>query len=120
MVEILEEKTHDNVIALKVKGKIDKNDYDKILPLIDLMVKRHNKLNGYAEVHELDGITAKAIWEEIKADIKYLNNFNKVAVVGDATWKEKLTKAADIIPSIESRYFDFNQKDQAIDWVNKN
>jgi hypothetical protein len=44
-------------------------------------------------------------------------NLNKVAVVGDATWKEVLTKAVNILPNIDAKYFELDEKEKAQYWI---
>lgn len=117
MINIINEKTHGNVVAMRAEGKIEKSDYDRIVPIMEELVKKHDKLDAYVEVKELDKITARALWEEIKADVRFFNNIKKVAVVGDASWKEVLTKAVDILPNIDTKYFDFDQKEKAQQWI---
>ncbi|CAN5623744.1 hypothetical protein BH23BAC1_BH23BAC1_39510 [soil metagenome] len=117
MINILTEKTQGKTIALKAEGKIEKSDYDRIVPIMEELVKKHEKLDAYVEVRELDKVTARALWEEIKVDVRFFNNINKVAVVGDATWKEVLTKAVAILPNIEAKYFDLDEKEKAQFWI---
>lgn len=114
----INDRTKDELLALEAEGKINKMDYEKIVPVIDEMVKKYGKLKGYLEVHDLDTVTPQAFWEEIKADIKYLNNFDKIAVVGDATWKELLTKMVDLVPGLKTRYYEFHEKEMAFKWLN--
>jgi hypothetical protein len=117
MINVIKEKTKGNLIALKAEGKIEKSDYDRIIPVMEEMVKKHDQLDAYLEIKELDKVSARALWEELKADIKFFNNINKIAVVGDASWKEVLTKAVDLLPDIETKYFNFAQKEKAQQWI---
>lgn len=116
MIRILNN-TKEDLIALEAEGKIVKEDYENFLPLLDEMVKKHEKIKAYIEVKELDGVTLPALWEEIKGDVKYFDNFNRVAVVGEAKWKETATKAANILPHVEAKYFDISEKQKAKEWI---
>lgn len=116
MISILDN-SHGNILALAMEGKIDKADYDKVLPRMEQVVREHEKIRVYLEVKEIDRMSVQALWQEVKADIHYLNNFSKVAVIGDATWKQMLTYAASLLPHIDIRYFDFAEKDQARRWI---
>ena len=56
--------------------------------------------------------------EDIRFAFPHLRNFEKKAVVSEKGWVEKLIDIGDkLFPSIEVRHFSFDQKDEAIKWV---
>jgi hypothetical protein len=116
MVHILAD-TQNDLLAFKVKGELQRPDYDKTLPILEEMVQKYQKIRIYADMTDVEGITAKALWEEIKADLKYMNNVKKLAVVGDATWEKMLTSGLNIFPGIEGKFFSPAQHEEALQWV---
>jgi hypothetical protein len=119
MVTILEGKTAGDLIALVAEGKIDKADYDLVWPLVEQKVREHGKIRVYLEAREIDLITLRALYEEVKMDVKHFRDFSKAAVVGDKTWKQMATYAFKLITSGDARYFGFDEKQQAWEWVSQ-
>jgi hypothetical protein len=119
MVTILEDKTVGDMIALVAEGKIEKADYDKVWPLVEQKVQEHGKIRVYVEVREIDMVTLRALYEEVKMDVKHFRDFSKAALVGDKTWKQMATLAVNFITSGEARYFDLEEKQQAWEWVSQ-
>ncbi len=116
MVQILNH-TQNDLLAFKVEGELQRPDYDKTLPILDQLVQKYEKVRVYAEIHEVNAITAGALWQEVKADLKYLNNVKKLAVVGAAGWEKALTYIANAVPGIESKFFTPDQSDEALRWI---
>ena len=44
----------------------------------------------------------------------------QIAMVGKKKWQEWVAKVMKLFTSIESRYFDLDDKDQAMDWIKSN
>lgn len=119
MVMILEDKTAGDLIALSASGTIVKADYEKVWPLVQHLVQQHGNIRIYLEVHEIDMISARALWEEIKMDVKHFRDFSKLAVVGDSFWKQMATFAMGFFTSGGAKYFTFEEKEQAWAWVSQ-
>jgi hypothetical protein len=119
MVRILEDKTEGDLIALAAEGEIEKADYDKVWPLVEQKVQEHGKIRVYVEVREIDMITLRALWEEIKMDVQHFRDFSKAALVGDKAWKALATQAFNLITSGEARYFELDEQQQAWEWVSQ-
>jgi hypothetical protein len=119
MVKILEDKTAGDLIALVAEGKIDKADYEKVWPLVEQKVKEHGKIRVYLEARDIDFITLRALYEEVKMDVKYFRDFSKAAVVGDKAWKQMATFAFKLVTSGDARYFEFDERQQAWEWVSQ-
>lgn len=115
MIEILE-KTKGNLLAIQVKGKLTKADYDIFNPILEKTIKDYKKPKLYCEIMELDMPTFKAIWEDIK-NIPNYNKLEKCAVVGTKDWYEPMVKFFGKLISPEVRYFSIEQKDLANDWL---
>lgn len=118
MLEILEESKGD-LAAVRVSGKVDKHDYDVMLPLLEEKIKQYNKIRVYAELKDIDMYSAKALWEEIKYDVKHATNFSRVAVVGDDKWLDWVALAASPFTSAEVKSFTTTQRAEAITWLNE-
>lgn len=115
MVKVLEE-TQADLLALRATGKIEVHDVDIINPLLDKMLRDFNNPKIYIELFELDMPSAEAVWKDIKNTPKY-NQFEKCAVVGSKKWLEIMTNLASPIMRTEVKYFSFDEKVDAMDWL---
>lgn len=59
-------------------------------PVLEKTIEEHDNPCAYIEILELDHVTPKAVLEDLKNIPKY-NQFEKVAIVGDAKWKALIT-----------------------------
>lgn len=116
MIEILT-KVHDDTLAIRMSGEITSHDYDLIIPLLEEKIKTHGTINLYCEMEELEEVEPKAVWKDLKFDIKHFNDFRKVAIVGDKQWLEWGAKFAKPFTSAEVKYFDETEKARAMEWL---
>lgn len=112
----LSDKTNGNLIALEITGKINQGDYQFLNPILDKAVKEFGKLNLLMKIQDMEGFTPKAMWEDLK-EVRHLNDFNKIAIVGEKDWKKTFTKITDPLTPAEVKYFDFEEEPVAYEWV---
>lgn len=118
MIKILDA-TKKNVIAVKVDNKVKGEDYDKIKPLLDNMIKEHGKVRCLAEIGELNSVEPAALWEELKFSLKYTDRFEKVAVVGAKPFINALSKLSSPFTSAEVKVFSDDKIIKANEWINE-
>ena len=107
-----------NVIGVRIVGKMEKADIDKTTQEIEKKLTVHDKVNIYAEIESFEGITIEALVADVKFAFPHLRDFNKKAVVSEKPWIENLVAIGDkLFPSVEVRHFSFDQKDEALQWV---
>ncbi|WP_375438203.1 STAS/SEC14 domain-containing protein [uncultured Hymenobacter sp.] len=107
-----------NLFALTISGELTKEHYDAILPLLEQKIARWGKINMYLDVRSFSYITATALWEDIKLDIKHWGNFKRVAITSDDSNLLKAAAAlATLVSPAEVRHFSLAQKREAIHWA---
>ncbi|MBC6418162.1 MAG: STAS/SEC14 domain-containing protein [Prochloron sp. SP5CPC1] len=107
----------DNVIGFCIAGKVEKQDMTKVIDRIKTVLASHDTFNIYVEIKEFDGVSLGVILEKIKA-LSTLTKFKKEAIVSSKEWIKKFTAIADkLFPSIEVKHFSFEEKHQALKWV---
>lgn len=110
--------TEANVIAFRAYGKIEKDDYEKLIPIIEKTERDAGSIHLYLEVGDLTSITFEALMKDIATYFKHARNFNKVAVVGDDDNNEKTwSKLANPFISAEVKYFPIQQQKDAKEWI---
>ena len=116
MIQILKE-AEGNLITTRAIGKLVEQDYNKLLPLLNQRVEKFEKLRWYFEMEDFEGWTFEAFWKDVKFDSKHLNDFEKIAMVGDKKWEKIMTDLMKPFTSAEVAYFDITQKDEALKWI---
>lgn len=106
-----------NVLIVTMTGKVTGNDYEKLVPKLESEIDMHGKLRILFDVSELDSIEPKAIWEDLKFDVKHREDYECLAVVGDERWHEWVTKMFKPFTTGEVRYFDEDEREQALAWI---
>ncbi len=118
MIHILET-TKENLIAVKLEGKISKSDVEKIHALIHKILQSDNKVDFYFEMHNFQGYDLQGLWADIKVDTSHISDYGKMAFVGEKNWQEWAVKATDLFTGSEVKYFDLENKEEAKKWVNR-
>ncbi len=118
MFEILDI-TRNNVIAFKVKGKVEKKDYDKLTPLLEKTEREFDKRRLYVEIEDIEGIEPAALWEDFKVYFLHIKNFDKIAIIGRRGVIEKLTNLTGPFVSGEIKFFETGEAVNAREWIKK-
>lgn len=109
--------TKDNLIAFKVKGKVEKKDYDKLTPLLEKTEREFETRKLYIEIEEIGGIEPAALWEDFKLYFLHVRNFEKISIVGQGDAIEKVTKLTQPFVSGEIKFFDIREATKAKEWI---
>jgi hypothetical protein len=118
MFEILEEWTGDDVIALRVSGKLLHDDYESLVPKLEKLIEQHGAVRCLIDVTELDGVELRAVWDELRFDLKHASDVSRCAVVGERAWERWATAAArPIFRKAEVRFFERADFEQALAWI---
>lgn len=109
----------DNLIALKLEGKISQTDVQKMRPMIQRIADNGKKADFYFEMHDFHGYELKGLWEDIKVDAIHASDYGNMAFVGDKKWQEWAAKATDFFTGSEVKFFELEHKDDAMRWISK-
>ncbi len=115
MFKYLKEHAGD-VAAVKLVGQAGRADYESLIPELEEKILRFGKINLYWEM-EFDGWQPVAAWQDLKFDLKHVNDFGRVALVGDRKWEEWLARVIRPFTPAEVRYYDRSRREEALAWV---
>ena len=119
MYEMIE--TPDNVLAVRIAGKITGEDLRDIMDRLEVMMATNGQVHVYAETSSSDGIEIAGLASHIARAsplLGKLGQFGRVAVVADQAWIRILTRMESaILPHISYRVFEPGQRDEALAWV---
>lgn len=113
---------NEKVLAFNWEGKFDKKAFEKDMTRFTSELKTRDKFNVYIEMHGIEGVEAKAVWEDLKFGVKNIKELtekiDRVALVTDKDWVKNLAKVSySVIPNIKLKTFAFKEKEVAKLWV---
>ncbi|WP_027872945.1 STAS/SEC14 domain-containing protein [Spongiibacter marinus] len=105
-------------LSLKAQGKLTHEDYEIITPMIDgaLQKVESPKVKALIDGTELEGWELRAAWDDLKLGLKHGSEFEKIAIVGNKRWQERLSKVGGWFISGEVQYFE--NENEALAWLN--
>lgn len=116
MYRVLDEST-GNTVGIQVDGKLTKDDYGVLIPYFENLINECGPLNLLCDMTRLDGMEIEAFWEDFKFGIRHLGDFKRMAIVGDQSWLEWLTKVFNPLVKTEVKYFPPQEMKDAWTWV---
>ena len=117
MIEVLS-RTSGKVFGMKVSGKLLHQDYKQFVPRLESLIQEYGSIRCLVEMIDLHGIELRALWDEIKFDIRHARQIERCAVVGDRAWEAWMTKLSrPIFINADVRFFDQAERAKAWEWI---
>jgi hypothetical protein len=118
MFEVLEKWTGDGVVALRASGKLLHEDYEGLVPKLEEIIEKQGAIRCLIDLTDLEGVELRAVWDELRFDLKHATDVSRCGVVGDRAWERWATAAARLIfRKAEVRFFERVDIEQAAAWV---
>ena len=111
--------TYGNIIATKAIGKLREEDMERVHALIHSIIDSGQKVRWYFEMERFTGWDAEGLWEDLKIDLKHVNDYERIAMVGEKKWQDWMTQLMKPFTSAEIKYFDLTERETAIAWMRK-
>ena len=110
----------DHVAAFRVTGAVTKEDYERVvLPVVNNVHAKHDHFNFLLVINtELKNYTIGAWIEDFLLSLKNITKFNRMALVSESEFVEKLTHLVDKLAPGEYKSFPLKEEQIAISWVN--
>lgn len=91
---------------------------DVLEPAVDAMIAKHGALRAVIVLGpEWKGMTAGAVWEDLRIGLGKITKRKRCAVVTDRDWIEHATKAFAWIKPVDIKVFGLDQVDDAMAWA---
>jgi hypothetical protein len=106
-------------LTFTVQGKLTHEDYEVITPIIDsaLSEVKTPKVKAFVDVTALEGLEARAVWDDFRMGLKHGNAFEKISILGNKKWPKLAAQIGSWFIAGEMQFFD-NEND-ALSWLNK-
>jgi hypothetical protein len=105
------------VLDIHVSGKLGKDDYTYLLPIVERLIEQNGKLRILLEMEDFHGWDAAGLWQDIKFDLKHFSDVERVAMVGDKRWQKGMSTVCRPFTSAKIRYFDRSAIAEAREWA---
>lgn len=117
MIEILHD-TADRLVTIRASGKLTSADYDRAIPELEEAIRKADgALNAVIIVDDLTGFELAALWKDLKFDLKHLDDFRRIAIVGRMQTMKVVTEASDLLTSAKLKFFETDRTAEASRWA---
>jgi len=111
----------DDVIALKMSGKITGADLTAVMDRVDKVMSTNGKVHVFVETQSISGIEIAGLPAYVSRAmplIGKLGRFGRVAVVADQSWIRAGTRLESaLLPNISYRVYTPEEREEALAWV---
>jgi len=105
------------IMEIQAHGKLTKEDYESFVPEIERLIQLHGKLRILFYMHEFEGWSMGALWEDIKFDVHHFADIERLALVGESKWQQGMAAFCKPFTAAKVRYFDRLQLAEARQWI---
>ncbi len=113
----LREEAGGKILAVRLSGKLAKQDYERLGPEVERLIKQHKKIRILCELHDFHGWDMGALWEDVKFDLKHFADIERLALVGESRWEHGMAVFCKPFTTAKVRYFDVSKLAEARDWI---
>ncbi len=113
----LKELKDGKLLELHLAGKLNKTDYESLVPVVERLIHKHGKISMLVEMHDFHGWTAGALWEDTKFAAKHFSDINRLAIIGEAKWEKGMSLFCKPFTKAAVRYFEHAQAEVARNWL---
>jgi hypothetical protein len=109
----------ESLLVVSPVDKLDSTDFERLRLLVDPYIEAHGELKGLLiDAESFPG------WEDFSSLLEHLHfvrdyqqRIQQVAAVTDNGFLAILPKVADYFAAAEVRHFNYQDRDQALDWL---
>jgi hypothetical protein len=104
------------VLAYEASGRLTRED----VLVVQQDLQRDDDAAGrrlLIDITQMDGAGVDAVWQDVKGALTYVRHVDRMAVIGDQRWQHWITRASDVVPGIDARFFKPDQRIEARSWL---
>ena len=101
-------------------GILIHEDYQRFTPEFEQIARQHGKLKVLFDMADFHGWGQRALWDDVKFDLKHHGHIERLAMVGDRKWEKGMSIFCRPFTSAKIRYFDRSEIEQARNWLEQN
>jgi hypothetical protein len=107
----------EGVIGFETSGKLQAEDYrDVLLPAVERAAGA-GAVRIVIVIPSFDGLSAEAMWEDLKMGVSNLRVWKRIALVTDVEWMRQMTSMFGWMTPGDVKHFPLAERDAAIAWA---
>ncbi|MEO8545527.1 MAG: STAS/SEC14 domain-containing protein [Burkholderiaceae bacterium] len=110
-------KSGSNILVVHVSDKLIKDDYARLMPEFERLVREHGKLRLLFDMTDFHGWDAAAVWEDLKLGLKHFADIERIAMVGETKWQHGMAIFCKPFTTATVHYFDHVAIAEAHKWL---
>ena len=114
---LLDERRLKNILAVRVSGKLAREDYRRFVPEFERLLRDRGRIRVLLEMVDFHGWEPGALWEDLKFDFRHFAHLDRLAMVGDRRWERAMSIVCKPFTTAKIRYFDRKDIDEARAWL---
>jgi hypothetical protein len=111
------EENGGKILTIHVSGKLEKADYEHLVPELERLIMQHGKLRLLVDMSDFHGWEASAAWEDFKFGLKHFGDIERLAMVGEERWQHGMAIFCKPFTKATVRYFDHTDSAEARKWL---
>lgn len=111
------EEQRDDYVELVARGKLERDDYERVLPLLEAQLEREGALRALIVLRDFKGWTLGAALDDLRFDLSHRKDFDRMAIVGEGSLQKWATTLSAPLFSGEVRFYELAEEQRARDWV---
>lgn len=115
----LNEENNGTLLTIHVTGTLIKEDYEEFVPAFDRLVRQHGKLRVLFDMTDFHGWAVGAAWEDTKFAIRHFADIERLALVGDKEWQQRMAIFCKPFTRAQVRYFNRAKAAEARKWLDE-
>ena len=114
----MQQEPSGQILVLEIEGKLEHADYEELVPRLETWLAEHGSIRCLIDMRGFHGIELRAIWDELRFDLRHGGDIERCAVLGDRRWEAGMTKLSKaLFRSAEIRYFGDGERGLALEWL---
>ncbi len=106
-----------NLVTITLTGKLIKHDHREFGRRVDAAITRAGKARILLLMRDFRGWNAGAAWEGVKFDVRHFSDIEKLAMVGDAKWQQRVASLWKPFNRAKIKYFNSSDMMAASAWL---
>ena len=106
-----------NIVGFQLSDTLTEEDYDLFVSDLRSELEAHTTTRLFLDIDGIDGWEPEDKWEDLALDIRYVQDLDKVAVVGDDLWEPLMDKIELLFPMSQIQVYDDEDREEALDWI---
>jgi hypothetical protein len=106
------------VIGFEASGKLQAEDYrDVLLPALERAATEGGGIRCVIVITNFDGLSAGALWQDLKMGVEHLRAWKRTALVTDIEWMTHVTALFGWMTPGDVKHFPVAERAAAIAWA---